>query len=72
MSKQEKKKKVEKPPAEAIPDFEKLAREARVERGKQAGKEIDAVCKKYNVKILPMITLIGTQIAQAGIQIVAL
>ena len=50
-------------------DFEALAQAARIERGRQAKVEIDAVCAKYKVTILPMLTIIGTQI-QSGIQVV--
>ena len=50
-------------------DFEALAQQQRIERGRKAKAEIDAVCTKYNVAILPMLTIVGTNI-QAGIQIV--
>lgn len=50
-------------------DFEALAQEQRIERGRQAKAEIDAVCTKWNVAILPMLTIVGTQI-QAGIQVI--
>ena len=50
-------------------DFEALAQAARVQRGRDAKVAIDAICTKYKVAILPMLTIVGTNI-QAGIQIV--
>ena len=50
-------------------DYEALAQAMRIERGRQAKVEIDAVCAKYKVTILPTLTIIGTQI-QSGIQVV--
>jgi len=50
-------------------DIEAMAQAARVERGRQANMKIQAVLEEYKCTILPMLTIVGTNI-QAGIQIV--
>ena len=50
-------------------DIEVLAQAARIQRGRDANAKIQAILEEYKCTILPMVTIVGTQIVQAGIQI---